>query len=208
MYIRKPRNLCSAAVPTSFKGNLKRRFDMPVHRHSPKNSITQSRLKKLLKYNPETGSFVQIGCRPGAKKGSRAGTVGNTGYNVVKINGRTYLGSRLAFLYMEGYWPENDMDHINRIRDDDRWCNLRHVSGDCNRRNSNVMKNNTSGVNGVCKSQRGWCVRISSLGRQIWVGRFKTFHGAVVARRKAEIKYGYDSCNSETSAAKYIKQGE
>ena len=73
---------------------------------------------------------------------------------------------------MEGYLPENDVDHINRIRDDNRWCNLRHVSRVCNIRNRDKFKNNTSGVTGVSwfDSRGTWRVRIAVDRKQMGLG--------------------------------------
>jgi hypothetical protein len=75
-------------------------------------------------------------------------------------------------LYIEGYFPEYQIDHINGIRDANRWCNLRHVTQSCNSKNVlNLRKSNTSGVTGVNRSKNNkWLVRISYNGRRIFKG--------------------------------------
>ena len=120
-------------------------------------TLTQNRLKELLHYDPETGIFTWRVSRRGAKSGSVAG-VHDNGYIRIKIDYELYLAHRLTFLYMEGYFPEYHVDHKNRIRDDNRWSNLRHVSRQCNQRNASIAKDNTSGITGVCwhKNNKKW----------------------------------------------------
>ena len=115
----------------------------------------------------------------------------------------------LAFLYMEGYFPENFVDHKNRIRDDNRWKNLRHVSHLCNMRNQSVAKNNVSGVTGVIwNSQRKrWRGSITIMNKNEFLGHFMTMKEAVRARWDAEVKYGFPNCNTTSSAYVFL-QGE
>lgn len=87
--------------------------------------LTQKRLKELLKYNPDSGAFRwRVSW---TRTRLPAGCIHSDGYRRIEIDGRRYLASRLAWLYMKGRMPENFVDHINRIRDDNRWANLRHV---------------------------------------------------------------------------------
>ena len=85
-----------------------------------RNQLTQERLKELLHYDPETGYFTwKISPNNAVKVGSVAGTSMNNYIRII-IDHKAYLAHRLAFLYMEGYFPEHEVDHINRIRDDNR----------------------------------------------------------------------------------------
>jgi hypothetical protein len=56
------------------------------------------------------------------------------------IDGKLYGAARLAWLYVHGEWPKNQIDHINRLRDDNRLVNLRDVTHteNCN----NISTNN------------------------------------------------------------------
>ena len=174
-----------------------------------KQEITQKLLKELLSYDPETGTF-----RWNVANSNRihafdiAGCVYNTGYRVISMLGKQYLASRLAFLYMDGYLPEHDVDHVNRIRDDNRWVNLRHVSRMCNMRNRPVPAHNKSGISGISWDNPNgkWRVYIGVNGRTIHVGRFHDFDDAVIARLKAEKKHGFPECDLESSAYSYLKK--
>lgn len=90
--------------------------------------ITQSQLKELFHYSPGTGQFYRkTSTNSCARIGDKAGSV-RSGYIVIGICGKSYLAHRLAFLYMQGEMPPEQVDHINHIRDDNRWLNLREAS--------------------------------------------------------------------------------
>ena len=109
---------------------------------------------------------------------------------------------------MKSYLPENEIDHINRIKDDNRWCNLREVSRQCNVRNCSIGKNNKSGITGVgwVKKCNKWCSRITVSRKTICLGNYKEFSDAVKARWDAEVKYNFPNCNTTSSAYEYLKE--
>ena len=172
-------------------------------------TLTQERLKKLLHYDPETGIFIRLVKTSFIKIGDIAGYHSH-GYITFSVDGKEYLAHRLSFLYMEGYFPENDVDHINRIRDDNRWCNLRHVTHKCNLRNCSLSKNNKSGINGVSwsKAANKWesCIKVD--GEKKYLGIFETLKEAAQVRWKAEVKYDFPNCNTTSSAYQYLQENE
>jgi len=92
-------------------------------------TITYDEVHKLFNYDPEIGIFTnKIPRGSSAKKGAFAGSLNGDGYLNIQVNGKSYKASRLAWLYVFGYFPENQIDHINRIRTDNRIENLREVS--------------------------------------------------------------------------------
>ena len=104
--------------------------------------LTQEELKELLHYDPDTGVFTWKKGRQGRiKKGGIAGNEDQSGYCKIVVKGKRYGAHRLAFLYMEGYFPEHQVDHINRDRGDNRWVNLREATHTCNMRNCSRSKN-------------------------------------------------------------------
>jgi hypothetical protein len=86
-----------------------------------KQKLTQEKLKEALHYDPVTGIFTWIRNRIGHKAGTQAGYLNPAGYRSICINYRSYQASHLANLYMEGYLPEYEMDHRNRVRWGDSW---------------------------------------------------------------------------------------
>lgn len=171
--------------------------------------LTQKRLKELLYYAPNTGFFWWKVDRPGkTRKGDLAGSLNNDGYIQITIDGKSYKAARLTFLYTEGYFPENEVDHHNKIRTDNRWKNLRESSHQCNMRNRNLQINNTSGVTGVnwCKGKNKWRSEIKIMGKRKNLGRYAEFDEAVCTRLAAEQCLDWNGCNDSSSAFKYVQK--
>jgi len=158
------------------------------------SKLDQSTLIKHLYYNSGTGLFSWANGRVGASKGATAGHKRDSGYIVIRVLNTLYKAHRLAVLYMTGAWPKEQVDHINHIRDDNRWVNLREVSGRENSRNQIMSKFNKSGFTGVffCAKNKRWQanVRVEN-NKSKFLGYFDSFEDAVLARKAANIKYGY-----------------
>lgn len=102
--------------------------------------ITHEELLRILDYDPHSGVFtwkVFMGSR--ATVGSVAGTI-QDGYTNIRIYGRGYKAARLAWLYTHGVWPEEQMDHIDRERSNNRLNNLRDVTLQVNLENRRPRK--------------------------------------------------------------------
>lgn len=158
-----------------------------------KQKITQKKLKDLLKYNPKSGEFIWIIDKSyQAKAGMVAGTYGGDGYRQIRINGVSYQVHRLAWLYMTGEWPDN-IDHINHIKDDNVFSNLRNVSRVGNGRNLPLKKNNKSGFTGVSwvSKTKKWRSSIVVKGKNIHLGFFDDKQKAIAKREVANILYGF-----------------
>ena len=140
-------------------------------------------------------------------KGSIAGCLNSNGYRYIMVNGKVYKSSRLAWFYIRGYFTENQVDHENRVRDDDRWCNLREVSHQCNIRNRKDNKNNTSGVKGVYwnKQTGKWRARVMVDGKLKSLGYHDDFTEAVVHRLAAEQCLDWEGCDSNSPAFQYMQ---
>lgn len=138
--------------------------------------ITQKQLKEFIKYDAETGELTWIK-RPARciQIGDTAGGKNPDGYLLTQLFGRKYFNHALAFLYMEGVHPDNEIDHINSVRDDNRWSNLRHVT-----REENMKKIRApvgiSGVKGIVKCGNKWKVCIN----QKYLGCFKDIESAKI----------------------------
>ena len=96
--------------------------------------LTAKRLRKVLSYAPTTGIFrwkVSAGSR--APVGAIAGAKNGRGYHQIRIGGRPYSASRLAWLYMTGKWPNSEISYINGKPTDTRWANLQEATSLQNR---------------------------------------------------------------------------
>lgn len=160
-------------------------------------SITQERLKELLKYDSETGVFIWVndtGSTGRIKAGSVAGSKHKTRmYIVIGLDGARYQAHRLAWLYMTGDNPAGEIDHINHIRHDNRFENLRSVTKADNCKNKVMLNSNSSGVTGVSfdKKTGKWESHISVRNKKIYLGRHSDKSLAIKSRLEAEVKYGY-----------------
>ena len=96
--------------------------------------LTQAALKEYLHYDPLTGLFTYIKAKGRVRVGQTAGGNSGKGYIRITINGFHYTAGRLSFLYMTGSFPKYQADHINKIRDDNRWENLQDITNQENNR--------------------------------------------------------------------------
>jgi hypothetical protein len=152
-------------------------------------SLTQSQLKELLHYDPDTGIFTNLVTRNrGALIGNQAGYLAPKGYVIISIKRIKYQAHRLAWFYVYGVWPIKQLDHINRIKNDNCIFNLREATISQNHQNIQLQSNNTSGCKGVSwrKDINKWYVRIYLNREQITIGYFKFLSDAIAARKQAE----------------------
>ena len=170
--------------------------------------ITQDSLKELLSYDPETGVFVWRVSKGAAKAGSEAGGVNDRGYIQIRINRKPYFAHRLAWLYVHGYFPEHDIDHVNGIKTDNRLSNLRESSRQCNMQNQCMKSNNTSGIPGVCwhKAAKKWQAKIQISGKRIHLGFHETKKAAAAARYQFEQDCQDWHCDARNSTLKAIER--
>ncbi len=155
--------------------------------------ITQERLKELLKYNPDTGIFIWIKSVGTVRSGAEAGCINDNGYLLIQIDGRRYRGHRLCFLYMTGSFPVADVDHLNHVRDDNRWANIREATAQDNAKNRVIASHNKSGFIGVyfCADRDAWRSQICVNRKKKHLGYFKQKSDAVKARHIAERHYNF-----------------
>lgn len=141
-----------------------------------RKTLTADRLRYVMDYDPDTGVFIWRGSEGGrfAKKGKIAGANIGNGYLGIGVDGVHYRVSRLAVLWMTGVMPTKQVDHINGIRDDNRWANLRQATRSDNIANSKLRKDNKSGFKGVHwnESARKWRAHIRHKGKGYHLGSF------------------------------------
>lgn len=123
--------------------------------------------------------------------GKVAGTNIGNGYLGIKIDGKRHLAHRLAWLIVTGEMPNNEMDHVNGDRADNRIGNLRIATRGQNQRNRSVQKNNAIGVKGV-RCVGGRFVAECMVNRQSHhIGTYSTVEEAADAYNKfAAVAHG------------------
>jgi hypothetical protein len=159
-------------------------------------------LRKILRYEPETGrlfwlrrdvEFFEDGKHSAhhtcAKwNGTYAATEAFTandgvGYKRSTIFGKQYRAHRVGWCIAFGYWPEQQIDHINGDRSDNRLCNLREASNAQNQHNRKSMRGSSSEYLGVCWSSacQKWAARIRHGEKNVHIGIFQCEHDAALA---------------------------
>lgn len=145
--------------------------------------LTHDELKQILFYDPDTGLFKWI-IPPGRrvdKKGQVAGSKRASGYISICIRYKAIMAHRLAWFYMTGSWPKHCVDHINMVKDDNRWINLREATKTQNGANSRAR--GASGLKGAFWQTQSK-VWYSKIGNR-YLGTFKTPEEANAAYLKA-----------------------
>jgi len=148
-------------------------FDQP-----PTLESLLARIEADVSYDPNTGIFRwKINRGRGAKIGNIAGTVKKKGYRVIVINRKSFYAHRLAFLFMLRRFPTDQVDHVNRVKDDNRWSNLRECTNAENHQNMPMRAENTSGVQ---------CVSVDSKTGK-WRAQVTSFKKSLKAPRRATV---------------------
>lgn len=175
--------------------------------------LTHERLLELLDYDPKEGSFRWRVRRGGVRAGTLAGGDHGTGYKVIGIDRRLYLEHRLAWFYVHGSWPSDQIDHINGVKNDNRIVNLREATTSQNHQNMPVMSRNRSGFTGVhrCKMTGKWCAMICVAGERYNLGRFDTAalaHEAYVNAKAEKHKFNPSTRRDKTRDEYRLHQRE
>lgn len=134
-------------------------------------------IASLFSYDPNSG-FLSWRVNYGtAKAGERAGTKKPSGYRMVQVNRKGYQEHRIAWVIMNGNLPKGgkQIDHINQVKDDNRWSNLREATAAEQQINSPTQSNNTHG-RGVSwrESNKKWRADIYVDGKAVCLGHYLT----------------------------------
>jgi len=155
--------------------------------------LTADRIRELLRYDPATGVFTwKVERRRGpnnsyvfAKPGEAPGSYNAKGYWQIGVDGRNYGAHRLAFLYMTGEWPKDQVDHRDGDKANNRWANLRDATPSQNMSNRSAHANNRLGVKGVYRKGNGYAAQIYVNRESIYLGTYPTLQEAVAIRNAA-----------------------
>jgi len=181
--------------------------------------MNQYELKQLLHYDPDTGVFTWLerdvqwfktkrACSiwnaqfPNKEAGSYVKSKSNRNvYIAIVVRRKSYLAHRLAFLYMTGEWPIDQVDHDDGDGLNNKWVNLNNVDNATNGRNCRKNVNNTSGLMGVYLYKRDdvWCSYITINYKTKYLGRYDDWFEAVCARKSAEVKFDFHTNHGRCS---------
>jgi hypothetical protein len=156
-----------------------------------KTEITAEHVRSLLKYDADSGVFTWR-VRPcySMRAGDIAGSPDPINrYVRIKIGGELYLAHRLAWLYVYGEWPQNEIDHKDRNRENNRLSNLRTATPQENRCNKKIYANNLTGAKGVYwhKQHGKYAAAIQANGNRKHLGLFDSIYKASQAYNAAAV---------------------
>lgn len=158
--------------------------------------LTYDVASEWLRYDPETGDIFWTKDQGKRRAGKIAGGSLMKGYKRLRIDGQAYSHHRVAWLLMAGEWPKGEIDHINHVRTDNRWCNLREATRSQNA--ANIRGRGKLGFpKGVRRSRNKFAAQACHEGRMVHVGVFDTVEQAHAAylKRIAEL-HGEFACGA------------
>ncbi len=143
-------------------------------------------LVKLVRYEPNTGEFF----RKGSDEPISVKSHDKRGYIKFRVSGKKYFSHRIAWILMTGKWPI-EVDHINGIKSDNKWSNLREVDRGTNMQNqSRPQKDNKStGVLGVYPRGKKFFSSIMVHKKTLYLGTFDTLELAKTAYWNAKKQF-------------------
>jgi hypothetical protein len=145
-----------------------------------------------LSYDPLNGVLTWI--KPVAKRikvGDSVTGVSGDGsiHTTITINGKHkfFKAHQLAWLMTTGHLPVKHIDHINGVKTDNRWCNLREATISECLCNTGKRKDNTSTFKGVTfwPKRNKFKAQITLNGKYHYLGIFRTAEEAYAAYCKA-----------------------
>lgn len=150
--------------------------------------ITQARLHELFIY--DNGRLLRRKSIKGYHALTEIGTVRPKGYLAAVVDGKCYRVHHLVWMYHYGHFVK-ELDHINRVRDDNRIENLRPCNHSQNLSNSASRKGKYKGVT-FCKYTQRWRAQITLNGVHHCLGRHNTPEEAALAYNEAAVRRNGD----------------
>ena len=160
-----------------------------------KSELTQDLIAKVLKYDSTTGVLIWTTNLHSKRvvPNSRAGTLKPSGYRQVSLLGGTYLEHHLIWFIQTGQWPTGQIDHIDQVRDNNAWHNLRQVTKAENARNRTRNPNSKLGEHGIWLNQRTnkYVAEITLNGKKVYQKSFDDIDEAIEARKAKSLELGF-----------------
>lgn len=166
------------------------------------SELTAERLRAILDYNPESGEFTWKK-RPITEfataracsvwnaryQGTKAGSPSSTGHVLLSIGSRKYCAHRVAWLYVNGAWPCEVIDHKDGNQANNALANLRICDQSLNNANQRLRRDSTFGMKGVCQVGQRYAAQIHVRGKHVHLGMFDSPEQANLAYLNAARRY-------------------
>lgn len=152
-----------------------------------KETMRHDFLLGIITYDPETGVFRWKVRRNHVPAGAIAGCQDRRGYVFIGIQGKLYTAHRLAVFYMTGEWPSRDTDHVNGVKSDNRWANIRVATRIQNNGNSRPRTTRLKGTS--LKPSGRWVAQIVHNKTHYYLGLYSTEEAAHEAYQRAARKF-------------------
>ena len=145
--------------------------------------LSHEYLLEILEYFPDTGIFIwKVNFKKRKCLGREAGCKDkSTGRHRITINQILYLRARLAWFYVHGGWPKDQIDHKNRIKDDDRIENLRKATQEQNNWNTFPIRKYDL-PKGIYHNRNKFIVVVQYEKRRKYLGNFSNLEDAIAIR--------------------------
>jgi hypothetical protein len=110
----------------------------------------------------------------------------HSGYLYIKICDKQYYIHRICWMLYYGSFPNNEIDHIDRNRLNNKLENLREATKQQNMMNKSKYNNNSSGFKGVYfrKDLKKWAAYIQFNKKRTCLGHYLTKEEASAAYQK------------------------
>jgi len=158
--------------------------------------VSKERIDELFHIDVNLGIVSRKRASGRSRPGIRAGyTDSRNGYRYICIDRVDYFEHNLIWFMCYGQWPSGNLeiDHINRVRDDNRLCNLRLATRSQNNANMKLRKDNRTGCRGVYfnSKSRKFIVQVTKEGVTKTVGRFDSLEEAAkIAKEFRKLVFG------------------
>jgi hypothetical protein len=155
-----------------------------------KYRLTHKRLCEVLSYDRRSGIFrlrKPTSVHDRRKIGDALGALMTKGYMAIMLDGERIPNHVLAWFYVTGRWPTEQIDHKDLDKVNNAFANLREATNGQNKANSRVYKNTKSGLKGAYFSRGAWVAKIRKDNKLRHIGTFrdaKSAHAAYVQAAK------------------------
>ncbi|CAO4167882.1 HNH endonuclease signature motif containing protein [Methylorubrum aminovorans] len=141
----------------------------------PPNAPSFESVSSCLEYSPESGRLFWRDIRKPHLHGHEAGSIDAGGYRVVKLDGKTFKVSRLAWLLYYGEWPSGRVRYIDGDKENNRIENLAIFTKQKNPMNQNLRSDGRGRYKGVTfqESHQSWLAQLTVSGRTLYLGDIK-----------------------------------